>query len=164
MDAGRVEAGLARIERGFGILRDICTPEDFPVYQCMRAEALRAVGEPQRALDALKEGRTVIAAQGVAFWAAEIARQEGLAELARSRPDLERVAASLAEAREIAAAQKALALELRAAVTGLVLARRSGGQDAARREVERVLARFAPASRGRDLDEARAAIGEMARA
>lgn len=164
VDAGRVEAGLERIASGFAILQDICTPEDFPVYQCMRAEALCLMGRPQEALDALADGRSVIVEQGVAFWAAEIARQEAHAELARARPDLDRVAASLDEAREIAVAQKALALELRAALTGLSLAERTGRVDEARAAVEDLLARFPPGARGRDLAEARACLMEAAKA
>ncbi len=164
VDAGRVETGLRRIEKGFGILQDICTPEDFPVYQCMRAEALCLIGAPQKALDALAEGRSVIVEQGVAFWAAEIARQEARAELARAAPDLDRVAKSLGEARDIAVSQNALALELRVALTGLSLAQRTGRSDEAGDTLEKVLQRFAPGTRGRDLDEARAALIETAKA
>ncbi|GAB5376064.1 MAG: adenylate/guanylate cyclase domain-containing protein [Acuticoccus sp.] len=164
VDAGAVEAGLRRIEKGFGILQEVCTPEDFPVYQCMRADAFCRLGAPQKALDALGEGRAVIVAQGVAFWAAEIARQEAAAELARDNPDLGAVAASLREAREIAISQNALALELRTALTALAFARREGRVEAASADVERVLTRFAPGTTGRDLDEARAALNALARA
>lgn len=164
VDAGRVDAGLARIEKGFGILQDICTPEDFPVYQCMRAEALCLIGAPQKALEALAEGRAVIVAQGVAFWAAEIARQEARAELARATPDLTRVAVSLGEARDIAVSQNAMALELRAALTGLRLAQRTGRVEEAGDTLERVLGRFATGTSGRDLDDARAALIETAKA
>lgn len=158
IDAGRLEEGLARVDRGFEVMQAVGTPEDFPVYQCMRAAALRRLGDIDGALKALAAGRAVIVEQGVAFWAAEIARLEAEAELCRPRPDASLVRAKLAEASSIAASQGALALELRAARTALALARKSGGAKAAQAALAGVLARFAPSATGRDLDEARAAL------
>ncbi|MEO1103157.1 MAG: hypothetical protein AAFW98_05415, partial [Pseudomonadota bacterium] len=164
VDAGRIEAGLHRIEKGFRTLQDVCTPEDFPVYQCMRAEAYCLIGEPQKALDALAGGRAVIVAQGVAFWAAEIARQEAQSELARPGGDLAKAAAALNEAREISTSQKALALELRAEITGLTVARHTGLEGEARAAVRSTLARFAAGTTSRDLDDAHAALRAAAQA
>jgi class 3 adenylate cyclase/predicted ATPase len=167
IDAGRLEAGLARIDAGFRVMQEVGTPEDFPVYQCMRAEALRRLGDVDAALAALAEGRAVIVEQGVAFWAAEIARHEAMAEMARTRPDEALVREKLAEAQGIAASQGALALELRVALTALAFAQMTGAQasgeaKAARHALAAVLGRFAPGARGRDLDEARAALAPAA--
>lgn len=158
IDAGRLEQGLARVDRGFEVIQEVGTPEDFPVYQCMRASALRRLGDIDGALSALDAGRAVIAEQGAAFWAAEIARHEALAEMSRPRPDALLVRRKLAEAARIAASQGALALELRAARTALEVARRGGDAKAAHVALAQVLARFAPTAAGRDLDEARAAL------
>ncbi len=158
IDAGDPVAGLDRVSRGFQVLQEVGTPEDFPVYQCMRAEALRLLGDPDGALAALAGARAVIAEQGVAYWAAEIARQEAEVALSRDVPETELIAAKLEEARRIAVSQGALALELRASLTGLACARRLGGAEAASAAVAEVLARFEPGATGRDIDEARAAL------
>ncbi len=161
LDAGRLESGLERIESGFRVMQEVGTPEDFPVYECMRAEALRRLGRPDEALAALAGARAVIAEQGVAYWAAEIARQEAEIALGRDVPDPELVTAKLDEAQWIAAGQRALALELRAARTRLAFARRTGDASRAAAELEAILARFAPEATGRDLDEARAALARL---
>lgn len=158
IDAGESALGLERVTRGFQVLQEVGTPEDFPVYQCMRAEARRVLGDPDGALVALAEARAVIAQEGVAYWAAEIARQEALVALSRDVPDSVLIAGKLEEARGIAASQGALALELRAGLTGLAAARRSGATEPASAALAEILARFAPATTGRDIDEARAAL------
>ena len=158
IDAGELVPGLERVSRGFQVLQEVGTPEDFPVYQCMRAEALRLLGNPDGALAALAGARAVIAEQGVAYWAAEIARQEAEVALSRDVPDTRSIAAKLEEARGIAASQGALALELRASLTGLAFARRIGAAEPASAVVAEVLARFEPGASGRDIDEARAAL------
>ena len=158
IDAGRQAAGLDRLDAGFAILLEIGTPEDFPVYQCMRAEALRHLGDPDAALDALRGGRAVLVEQGVAFWAAEIARQEAEAELSRERPNEAFVAQRLEEAERIASSQNALALMLRTRLTALAFARRIGRTAHASSALAEVLDRFAPAAGGRDIEDARAAL------
>ncbi len=158
IDAGDPEAGLARIDRSFKILEEVGTPEDFPVYQCMRAEALRLSGDLEQALAALAGAKAVIAEQGVAYWAAEIARHEALVEMSRAVPDLGLVAAKLEEARRIALAQGALALELRAGITSLAVAQRTGSGRGAAHALAGILARFDPSATGRDIAEARAAL------
>ena len=158
IDAGQPERGLERVTKGFLVLQEVGTPEDFPVYQCMRAEAFRRLGDPDGAIEALAGARAVIAEQGVAYWAAEIARKEALAELGRDAPDMALVAAKLEEAGRIARSQGALALELRASLTALAVAQRTGTTEPARAAMAAVLARFEPDATGRDLDEARAAL------
>lgn len=158
LDVGKLEAGLERVSRGFQVMQEVGTPEDFPVYQCMRAEALRRLGDADGAMAALAGARAVIAEQGVTYWAAEIARHEAEAELSRRQPDHELVAAKLEEASTIARSQGALALELRVDHTALAFARRTGKGKAAAATLARTLARFAPTATGRDLDEAQAAI------
>ena len=164
IDAGRLEHGLERVSQGFQVMQEVGTPEDFPVYQCMRAEALCRLGDPDAALEALAGARAVIAEQGVAYWAAEIARHEAAAELARARPDAALVAAKLEEARRIARSQGALALELRAGLTALTFAEWTGQPEPARAALAEVLARLAPTATGRDIADARAALAPVQRA
>ncbi len=162
IDAGRPQPGLERVSRGFRVMQEVGTPEDFPVYQCMRAAALCQLGDPDAALAALAEARAVIAEQGVAYWAAEIARHEALAELSRARPDAALVAAKLDEAQRIAKSQGALALELRAALTSLVFARQMGESEPAEAALVGILARFAPDVTSRDIADARTALARVA--
>ncbi len=158
IDAGRYARGLERVTSGLRVLQEVGTPEDFPVYQCMRAEALRLLGDPDGARAALEGARAVIAEQGVAYWAAEIERQEALAELGRSTPDPALIAAKLEAAGRIARGQGALALELRASVAALEVARRTGTTEPARAALTEVLARFDRGATGRDIEDARAAL------
>ena len=156
--AGRTAEGLARVDQGFAVMQAIGTPEDFPVYQCMRAEALRRLGDPDAALQVLREGRSVIEAEGVTYWGAELARHEAEAEMTRDRPDAAFVATRLAEAHAVAVAQGALMLELRARMSALGWVRRQGRSGAAKGALAETLERFAPGTRGRDLDDARSAL------
>ena len=64
----------------------------------------------------------------------------------------------LAESVQLARAQKALALELRSALTGMHWAQAEGDADNRRDVLRQVLARFAPGTTGRDLDDARAML------
>lgn len=158
IDAGRIAPGLDRVNRGFAVMQEIGTPEDFPVYQCMRAAALSRQGDPDAALRVLAEGRSILEAQGGNYWGAEIARHEAEAEMAREHPDPGFVAARLAEAHAAAVAQGALMLELRARVSAIGWVQQQGGAGAAETTLAETLERFAPGTQGRDLDEARAIL------
>ena len=151
---GEVAEGLRDIDAGFEVMREIGTPEDFPVYQCMRADALRRLGDVDAALGVLTEGNAVIVAEGVNYWGAEIARHRARAEMARSAPDRRFIATWFDEAAGIAATQGARALELRAAADR----HRWAGDATSRRRLAAVLDRIDPGARGRDIDAARALL------
>lgn len=152
---GEVALGLSCVNNGFRITQEIGTPEDFPVYQCMRAEAMRLLGDPGGALSVLAEGRDIITSEGVNYWGAEIARQEAECEMARRSPDADFVADRLREAMEVAGRQGSLALELRAAMSAFTWAQLSGGDEIARAELATVLERFEPSVSGADLKDAK---------
>ena len=158
IENGAVRDGLARVDAAFETLNAISTPEDFPVYQCIRAAALARLGDQDAALSALADGRATIAAEGVNYWGAELARHEALVEMARRNPDKELVQARLREALDLAARQGALALELRAATTLLEFERKSGAGAPSAATLEAIRKRFAPDATGRDLDDADAAL------
>ncbi|MEM7424435.1 MAG: hypothetical protein AAF334_11990, partial [Pseudomonadota bacterium] len=160
-----VQSGLAMVNRGFQTLREIGTPEDFPVYQCIRSVAMRRLGRVDDALNALYDGRAVIDDEGVNYWGAEIARNEAEAELLRPKPLVDFMNNRLREACDLAKAQGALALELRTAMTGLRWSGQrgsgqagsgSGGDETWGREnLRSVVNRFDASAKGRDLDDAR---------
>ena len=64
----------------------------------------------------------------------------------------------LSESVQLARAQRALALELRSALTGMRWAESEGNLGDRRDVLRRVLSRFAAGTTGRDLDEARAML------
>ena len=108
IDAGRQAAGLERVDRG---LSPSCTrsarPRISPSTSACVPKRSGSSAIRMAALDALRGGRAVLVEQGVAFWAAEIARQEAEAELSRERPNEAFVAQRLEEAERIASSQNA---------------------------------------------------------
>lgn len=158
IEKGSVRDGLAQVEAGFETLRAIGTPEDFPVYQCIRAAALARLGDQDAALVVLAEGRATIAAEGVNYWGAELARHEALVEMARRNPDGNVVEARLVEAMDLARNQGALALELRAATSLAQWQVQSGKAGSAWKTLKAIRERFAPGVVSRDLADADAAL------
>ncbi len=156
-DESDVAGALSEIEAGFAVLRDIGTPEDFPVYQCMRAEALRRLGRGGEAAAALDEGRAIILSQGVNYWSAELARNEALVGATRPDPDAAAIRDCLKDAEAIARGQGALMLQLRAATSRWRLAPLIGDAEAARARIAVLLALLPEGARGRDIESARAA-------
>ncbi|MEM9145171.1 MAG: adenylate/guanylate cyclase domain-containing protein [Pseudomonadota bacterium] len=163
LEEGDLEAGLKMVDAGFAVMREIGTPEDFPVYASVRAAGLRALGHPEASLTALDEGRAVIAQQGVSYWGAEIAREEALSLIAGTPSDHAAIAARLAEAIRVAENQKALALLLRARITALDWARDiDAGVPEAEAELAAVLARLPEDAMGKDVSAARARLSGQA--
>jgi len=162
IEEGDVRAGLARMEAGFATMQEIGTPEDFPVYQCIRADALIRLGDPDGAVAALSGGRAVIAEQGVNYWGAEIERLEAAVEMAREGGDPSVVAARIDDACRLARSQGALALELRACLMRLDWARRGGmSVQSAQEDLRAVRDRFSQGVTGREIADADAALVSM---
>lgn len=155
VERGLIRHGLKRINDNFEIMQAVGTPEDFPVYQCIRAAAFNSMGDYDAARDALSDGRSVIVSEGVSYWGAEIARMEAETEMARPQGDAGFIRERLIEAQELARAQGALALELRSAMSRIEFAQHNGcSMDVAVNNLRDVRERFAVAVTGRDLAEA----------
>ncbi len=157
VDTGDVSGGLAQIEAGFRVMQAVGTPEDFPVYQCMRADAMIRLGALDSAEHALAQARATVASEGVNYWGAEIARHAAELEMARSIVDPETVRGFLRDAKATARAQGALALELRGALSS---ARWLVTDDETRTALLEVLARFPDDAKGRDIDDARRLLAQ----
>ncbi len=151
--------GLKRIDRGYAILEEIGTPEDFPVYQSIRAHALSHMGELDQAQGALQTAQAVIATEGVNYWGAEIARYQAVIESMRPEADGAAIHDHLDDACRLARQQGALALELRACLTRLNWARqmREPMGDALK-ALRIVRDRFSTSAKGHELDAADAAL------
>ncbi len=162
VEGGAVREGLARIDAGHGLLEEIGTPEDFPVYQSIRAQAFNRLGDADAARAALRKGEEVIAVEGVNYWGAEIARVRALIEMAAPEPDAAAIAEALDEADARARDRGLLALELRA---GLTRCEWLHGADrplgAALEALSAVRGRFDAGAAGRDLAAADAMVARV---
>jgi predicted ATPase/class 3 adenylate cyclase len=99
---GSLRSGLADVEDGLDILRRVGTPEDFPVYNELKAHLLGQVGRLDDALLTLDETIEQALAAGHLFWLPELYRRRAL--LRKQRGDalensLKDVRAAQAEAR-----------------------------------------------------------------
>ncbi|GMG81504.1 AAA family ATPase [Paralimibaculum aggregatum] len=159
--AGDLRAGLGRMNAALAVLEAVTTNEDFPLFHSLRASAMRRLGDLDGAAGAIAAARSIIASEGVTYWAAEIERQEAETEMARAAPDHDAVAARLEAGRRIAHGQGALALALRNAQSAAAWHERQGAAAAAREALAPVLARFPAAAGGRDLADARAALARL---
>ena len=159
VERGETAAGLARIDAGYRIVEEIATPEDFPVYECIRAHAFARLGDWGAARAALNKGQQVIAAEGVNYWGAEIARMRASIEILCPDGDKASIPTLLNDAEALAREQGALALELRACLTRCEWARAVDGPVmVAMDALGAVRARFAPGTSSRDLDDADAVL------
>lgn len=138
---GEPRRGLDELEAGLARQREIGTSEDFPVYACLRAEALRAAGQADRAVEALRAAREEFDEIGLRIWLPELCRGLGEAALAADPGGVGAAAlaeAAFAEAAALAGEQGAAMLGLRAAASAARLLLRQG-------RPEEALARLAPA-------------------
>ncbi len=154
---GKLRDGLARLEAGFAIMREVGTPEDFPVYNGMRATALAALGETDAAFAALSDARAVMAEVGVSYWSAEITRLEVETMIRASSHDAVAIAKQINAATKIAREQDARALELRIAITAHQY---TGGAETAA-TLRRVLDALGPDHTSRDAVVARDLLNMM---
>ena len=152
IERGDVEAGLAKVDAGFATMQEIGTPEDFPVYQCIRADAFNKLGDAEAALGAVESGHAVIVTEGVNYWGAELARVKATIDIARGSVPMDEISACLDDAARLAQSQGALALELRIALTRLEWVRSRGGDMRASLEALRgVRERFAKGASGYEI-------------
>jgi predicted ATPase len=128
-----------------------------PYWLSFVAEVEQSAGDVDRALTTVGEALEGAAATDERFWEAELHRQRG--ELELQTGDEEAAAVALARAVEIARAQGARSLELRAAVTATAV---PGAADSARTLVADLYAAFEEGQNTVDLAAAREALGVAA--
>lgn len=149
-------AGLRVLEDGFARQQDIGTTEDFSLYLCLRAEAMRAAGQADRAAEMLRRERQAFAERGFAFWMPELVRVLAEVTLAADPGAVDEATALLAEAAQLALAQDVPMLGLRIALTLAQLDLRAGDPRGAADRLRTALARIAEDDGGADLTAARA--------
>ncbi|MEM7173159.1 MAG: adenylate/guanylate cyclase domain-containing protein [Pseudomonadota bacterium] len=126
VERGNLEDGGAQLENGLAAMRQVGTREDFPVYFAMVAELRMKKGAHVRAGELLKEGLRIIEEEGVTYWASEIYRLLAQCHLDMSftEPAMpqsnalkQEVETLLTTAIDLARAQRAFSLELRASLS-----------------------------------------------
>ena len=145
-----IRAGLDAFRATGGVL-------NLPHFLSMLAEGLSGVDQPAEALAVVSDALTVVSQQGDRCYEAELNRIEGGLLLQQGRPESEAEEA-FEQALEIARAQKAVALELRAATSLAKLYARTGRRERGQERLREVYARFSEGLGTSDLVEAKAAL------
>lgn len=109
--------GLDLIQRGLGESAKARTRVEGPRFLELLAGVYHAIGEDDTALGTLESGITMSALHGNVYWDAEMHRVKGDILLTRGGSEKEKGEESIRRAVKIAQAQKARALELRAAIS-----------------------------------------------
>jgi predicted ATPase/class 3 adenylate cyclase len=151
--------GLRILEDGFARQQDIGTEEDLSLYLCLRAEAMQAAGQAERALEILSHERTAFAERGFGYWMPELVRVIAKLTLDVDRSAPEKVTALLDEAERVAAAQSVPMLGLRIAMTAAQLDLYNRNASGAARRVRTALAHITEHDDTSDLIAARAMAG-----
>jgi predicted ATPase len=113
---GDLPDGLDEMREALASEQDAGTPEDFPLYYEMLAEACGLAGRYEEGLSAVAEGFAHAERSGIVYWNAELHRRRGELLLALGR-DRAGSAGCFHEAMTYARAQGARSLELRAATS-----------------------------------------------
>jgi class 3 adenylate cyclase/tetratricopeptide (TPR) repeat protein len=162
VEQGRVEEGIADIQRGLDILRGLGFRTWYPYYASFLGEADLARGRAADGLVAVREALGLTHVLLDRFYEAELLRLEG--DLLRLQGDLPAAEASVRRALDVASRQQARAYELRAATTLCRLLRDGAGLADARGRLARVYGTFTDGFDTRDLREAKTLLDESPRA
>jgi hypothetical protein len=131
------------------------------VYISQLVEAVLRANDGPGAETALREGFAFVEQSGERLWLAEFHRLDGRIALQRPEPDRARAESSFLKAIDIAKAQEARMLELRAA-TDLARLWRDAGSGDPRALLEPILAAIEGGQTTRDVRNARALLAELA--
>jgi predicted ATPase len=153
--AGEAETAFGDMLCAMTTLRSTGTHEDFPIYLDMIAEVCDGLGQKQEALDFLNEAIALSDKYSIGYWTAELYRRKGLVILGSKGAPGEEAEPCLLAALEIACAQGARMLELRAAQSLAQLYRRRRRVADARSVLLPVLEWFDEGRDELDLQEAR---------
>jgi predicted ATPase len=156
---GELAEGLGEMEAALAEQEAIGTTEDFPVYHDMLAEVLQMLGRLDEALTAIDRAFEAAQSSGLAYWNPELHRRRAELLWRRAGQPVDEARASLEAAFELARAQNARALELRASMTGLRMATGEIGTRAARASLQQVYERFSEGFGETDLEEAGRLLG-----
>lgn len=154
---GDVAAGLTMLEEGLREEREIAGLEDFPVYTALRAETLIRAGNHDLAIEALAKARGEFEQIGLRFWMPELIRLEGEAMIPMASSAL----TLFEKAMDLAQAQEAWMLRLRAAVSAARAHEARGCGKIGAELVRNALARVSLESDDQELTDANAILSPL---
>jgi predicted ATPase len=140
---GEPSAGVRMLREGLEREREIGTLEDFPIYECLAAEATAQTGRFEEALYSLTNAGEQFKALGLMFWRPEVQRLIAELMLLSGSASLVEADELLAEAEVTAEAQKVPMLGLRVAIARADIARRLGDPHRGIRQLAKALAQVA---------------------
>jgi len=155
---GRHGEGLAEMRQGLEGWEATGARLLRPYYLAMLAETLERAGQVDEGLGLLSEALAVARHTGERSLEAELLRLEGELRLASDAEQQDRADACFRQALDVARAQEARGLELRAAVSLARLSLRQGRAEEARRRLQAVYAWFTEGFEIRDLESARTVL------
>jgi len=158
---GQIETGISYMQQGFEQQRASGTREDFPVLFSLLAAAYSDAGQPQRGLDVLDQTLTETSRNGLRYWTAELHRGRGELLIALSAEHEAEASIELRRALEVAREQRALSLELRAAVSLARLEQKQGRAQQAYERLASIYGRFREGFDTVDLAMARTVLAEL---
>ncbi|MFO1119301.1 MAG: adenylate/guanylate cyclase domain-containing protein [Rhodospirillales bacterium] len=158
---GDAHAGMQDLIDGLAAQRASGTPEDFPVYFDMLAEAFYAAGRYDDGLRQVEEALAVGAKSGIRYWNAELYRRKAALLLAAGEGSMAEVEACLTEALAVARQQGARMLELRAATDLARLWQQQNRRMAARELLLPVYRWFPDPASSEDLRDARDLVAHL---
>ena len=152
---GEGAAGIAQLRQGIKDYRDSGSEIRRPYYLAQLAEACGEVGDPEEGLTALAEALALVADSDERWWEAELYRLQGelWLKVGRGTPE-----ANFLKALDIARAQGAKSLELRAAISLSRLWQRQGRRDEAHTLLAGAYTWFTEGHDTGDLQEAKALL------
>jgi class 3 adenylate cyclase/predicted ATPase len=159
---GETVEGIAQIRQAMAEMRAMGTLVATPNGLAALADALARSGRTDEGLAVVEEGLEMAEAGGDRFGLPELHRVKGRLLLDRSAADRDAAAASYRKAIDIARAQQARLLELRATTSLARLWGEHGKRDAAREVVAPIYGWFTEGFDKPDLREAKALLDELA--
>ena len=157
---GQIEEGIARIHNGLAAFRALDSELIVPYFYAMLGEALGRGGKTEEGLAALAQGLAVTDRTGERTWEADLHRLKGELMLMQGADEVE-VEACFRKSIEIACHQQAKSWELRSTVSLCRLWQNQGKVDQARRTLQEIYGWFTEGFGTRDLQEAKALLGEL---
>jgi predicted ATPase len=152
---GQGAEGMAQVRQGIDAGRATGAMLRVPYFCALLAEVAAHLGHPEDGLQALAEAHILMEQQEERWWSAEVARLRGVLLLQQTMPQQAEAEAWLQRALNIARAQQAKSLELRAAMSLSRLWQQQGKRDKAHALLAPVYSWFTEGFDTADLQEAK---------
>jgi len=160
-EQGEGEAGMVQIHRGMAAWRATGVEVQRPYWLALLAEAYGTLGQPEAGLTELAEALTLADKTGERWYEPELYRLKGALLLQQTSANHGEAAACFHQALDVARAQQAMSLELRAATSQNRLWQQQGKRAEARQLLADIYGWFTEGCDTADLQEAKALLDEL---